>query len=222
MGDALLQGPLFMPTSKVTRTTGGASSQTPSGGGTHTPLWFLRQLLQFVPLPVDHARRATSYLTPCCPQATQELPNHLYPPKRLPPPGSQASGVLPPIACTRGIPPCESLHVHRERCSQVVHPSPLTIHYKWCLSSPAGPDSSQVTITVAFSSPALGIILSNSLRLSPQSQPWSYPWNCPWTLVSAPSPNPSISGCGDWGSGTDDLCGSHIALPSSVQLLCFS
>ena len=40
--------------------------------------------------------------------------------------------------------------------------------------------------------------------------------------VSAPSPCPSVSGCGVCASGSDDLCGSHCALLFSVQLLCFS
>ena len=41
----------------------------------------------------------------------------------------------------------------------------------------------------------------------------------PW--VSVPSPCLTLSGCGVCGGGSDDLCGSHSALPSSVQLLRF-
>ena len=40
--------------------------------------------------------------------------------------------------------------------------------------------------------------------------------------VSVPRPCPSISGSGVWISGADDLRSSHSALPSPVQLLCFS
>ena len=39
--------------------------------------------------------------------------------------------------------------------------------------------------------------------------------------VSVPSPYPSVSGFGVWGSGTNPLCSSPSALPSSVQMLRF-
>ena len=40
--------------------------------------------------------------------------------------------------------------------------------------------------------------------------------------ISAPNPCLNISGHGFWGSGADDLCCSHSALPFSIQLMCFS
>ena len=42
------------------------------------------------------------------------------------------------------------------------------------------------------------------------------------TCVSVPSPHLSISGCGVWHGGTDELYSSHSTLSSSDQLLCFS
>ncbi|XP_020951808.1 classical arabinogalactan protein 9-like [Sus scrofa] len=42
------------------------------------------------------------------------------------------------------------------------------------------------------------------------------------SLNAQPPPAPSASVCGVQAGGADDLCSSHSALPSSVQLLCFS
>ena len=64
----LVSVPSSLPTSEVTWATGGAPSQTPSGGGPHPSLVFeMTDCCGWPLMPVEHVRGAVLCLAPDCP-----------------------------------------------------------------------------------------------------------------------------------------------------------
>ena len=114
---------LFLVTPEVTGATGGTHSQVPSGGKPHLPLASSRQLPRSVPAAYRSCKRHHIVLSPplsLTHTRGAQIPAAYIRSARSP--IAQASGFSPPMACARGAPPSESLHVHGE-IPMVVHPS---------------------------------------------------------------------------------------------------
>ena len=124
----------------------------------------------------------------------------------------------PPIAYARSTLLSETPHVQRERNSYGSPPRLLLLSptISPCFSCGPGLFLGSLICGTLFPSPS-------PLRLSPHNQSLSSPQNLSLEPeCELPAPAQASQAVVSRGSGTDGLCGSLSALPSSVQLLCFS
>ena len=190
----------------------------------HAHLWCLRWLLWFGPVAYrPHRSPHVVTLSPLMPLAnTSSAWPFVAHTRGALSPETCASGASPHIACARGSPPSENLHLCREIYSYggptlLFSSTPTMVTHFSCVPRPPPRFPWQWCYA-----PQLGTPLPSPSGSLHSANPSPLPRTKFQSLSLSASPCPSISCCGVQGGGADGLCSSHSALASSVQLMGFS
>ena len=130
------------------------------------------------------------------------------------------SGILPPRDCTGGTLPCEIPHMHGERDSSGGLTPPLVFLGSGGFSCRPDLLMGSLSWDVLFTSPWAPLPSPSACLHTANPSP--LPRTDLQNLSLSTQPPPEHLGLWFLGRWCNVLCSSHNALPSSVQLLCFS